>query len=192
MQYIHCVNGYNNSLYLIRDSKDNYFNEEAGIFIGSSINIAKLENETINSLTDLNETEKDILRNLSKYKGIKAEEHFEKIVNKSIFSPEKVKSINEKVYEIYAEKMKEAFHLIKYYNKNYSVHGYSFDLNLLTVFVKYYGMDNYTSEISSFVRRRTTINYMLLSYYFLNLKNDNINQKKLWSRIVLSLSLIHI
>ena len=186
-QYIHCVNGYNNSLYLIRDSKDKYFNENAGIFIGSSINIAKLENETINSLTELNEAEKDILRNLSHYIDKYAVDYFEKIENKTIFSPEKVKSINKKVYEIYEKKMKDVFDLKEYYNKKYSVHGFSFDLNLLTVFVKYYGMDYYTNEVRSFVAgKKNTINYMLLSYYFLNMKNDNINQKKLWSRIVLS------
>ena len=150
-QYIHCVNGYNNSLYLIRDSKDKYFNENAGIFIGSSINIAKLENETINSLTELNEAEKDILRNLSHYIDKYAVDYFEKIENKTIFSPEKVKSINKKVYEIYEKKMKDVFDLKEYYNKKYSVHGFSFDLNLLTVFVKYYGMDYYTNEVRSFV-----------------------------------------
>ena len=39
-EYIYCVNGYHNSIYLLRDTNDPHFNEHAGIFIGSSINIA--------------------------------------------------------------------------------------------------------------------------------------------------------
>lgn len=188
-EYIYCVNGYHNSIYLLRDTNDPHFNEHAGIFIGSSINIAKLEESTIKNLTldGIDEKDRDILKNLSHYIGEEAIKHYKKIENETYFSPEKVKSINKQVYDMYREKMKHDFQLDDFNNKPYSVHGFSFDLNLLTFYVKYYKMDDYLNKAKDFILgKKNTIDYMLLSYYFLNLKSDNTNQKKLWSRIALS------
>ena len=127
------------------------------------------------------------MKNLSHYIGEEAIKHYKKIENETYFSPEKVKSINKQVYDMYREKMKHDFQLDDYNNKPYSVHGFSFDLNLLTFYVKYYKMDDYLNKAKDFILgKKNTIDYMLLSYYFLNLKSDNTNQKKLWSRIALS------
>ena len=185
-EFIHCVNGFHNKTYLLRDEKNPEFNDNAGIFIGSSINLFQLEKD-IDSLINITDEERDTLKNLSKYKGNEAIEYYKKIENETLLPPEAVERINKEVYEKYYNEMKSYFELRGYDSNNNSIHGFSFDLNLLTFFVKYKGIGNYLKEVKNFiVGHNDKINYNLLSYYFLNLKSDNYVQKKLWSRIVLS------
>ena len=172
-EYIHCVNNYNNSVYLIRNDKDQYFNENAGIFIGSSINIAKLNESLINSFSISGDNKKILIKLIGKYGKIA--EQFYKNTSFS-FTQDEIKNINEQVYKTYSEEMKNYFDLKKDY-------GYSFYLTLLTFFVKYYKMDKYLEEVKDFLQKD---NLFLISYYFLNLKSDNYLQNKLWSMVTLS------
>ena len=175
-EYIHCVNNYNNSGYLIRNDKDPYFNENAGIFIGSSINIGKLDKELISTFSISNIDKANLIKLVGKF-DTEAESLYKNITFH--FTSDQINNINEQVYKNYSEKMKNFFDLKVDY-------GYSFNLTLLTFFVKYYGMNKYLEEAKTYLQKIDNNNLFLLSHYFLNLKSDNYPQKKLWSMITLS------
>lgn len=181
-QYIHCVNNYSNATYLAHDDKDDYFNQNAGVSIGSSINIAKFTKEFINTnLSKLKETDKaNLIKLIDKY-GDEAE-----AIHKNItfdFSLDEINYINEKVYEEYYKEMMDYFEPLSLRKKNY---GFSFELNLLTFFVKYYGMNDYLSQAKECLQENKNSNLLLLSYFFLNIRSVYYNQKKLWSLVTLS------
>ena len=175
-EYIHCVNNYNNSGYLIRNNKDPYFNENAGIFIGSSINIGKLDKELISTFSIYNIDKANLIKLVGKF-DTEAESLYKNITFH--FTSAQINNMNEQVYKNYSEKMKNFFDLKVDY-------GYSFNLTLLTFFVKYYGMNKYLEEAKTYLQKIDNNNLFLLSHYFLNLKSDNYPQKKLWSMITLS------
>jgi hypothetical protein len=60
---------------------------------------------------------------------------------------------------------------------------YNLEMCLLTFFVKFYGMFDYLEESKQYLRKQQI--YML-AYYFLNIKNSNYIQNKLWNLITLS------
>ena len=179
-EYIHCINGYSNSAYLLRDTKNPYFNDNAGIFIGSSINLGKLNPEFIEkNLTGLNRNTREILKNLS---GIVGDEAENKYINLTLnltlnLTDDETNYINEKVYNYYEVFMRSNFTLDK---KNLT---FSFKLNLLAFYVKYYGMDNYINEALKYF---SSNNLYVFSYFLLNIKSDNYNQRKLSSMVSLS------
>ena len=182
-EYIHCVNDYYNTTYLLRDQKDEYFNQNVGIFIGSSIDIGHLTNECIsNNLVDLkNEDIKNLQKLTGKY-GKEAEDLFPKITFN--FTLDEINYINEQIYKVLYEEMLKFFDIEHEKGKN--DYGISFEINLLTFFVKYYGMMDYLIEAKNILNENTNNNLQLLSYYLLNIKSDNYYQKKLWSQVTLS------
>ena len=60
---------------------------------------------------------------------------------------------------------------------------YNLEICLLTFFVKFYGLFDYLEESKNYLRNQQI--YML-AYYFLNIKNSNYIQNKLWNLITLS------
>ena len=184
-EYIHCVNNYYNSTYLLRDQKDDYFNGKAGIFIGSSINLGALKKEYIlNNLTNLSSTERDKLLNITGQTGIDAEKIYSNITFN--FTLEDINYINKQVYTLYHKEMLEFFNLDNLTNLRLENYGYTFEITLLTFFVKYYNMTKYLHEVQQILKENTNNNLRLLSNYFLNFGSDNYFQKKLWSMIALS------
>ena len=184
-EYIHCVNNYYNSTYLLRDQKDDYFNKNAGIFIGSSINLGRLTEDFIsNNLTKLNGTDRDNLIQLIDQFGEKAEQIYSNITFN--FTLNEIDYINEQVYTLYYKEMLEFFDLDNERNLRLENYGYTLKITLLTFFVKYYGMMDYLHEVQQILKENTNNNLILLSNYFLNIPSDNYYQKKLWSMTALS------
>ena len=181
-EYIHCVNGYHNSTYMIHEQKDDYFNKNSGVFIGSSIDLGHLTNDCINyNLSDLKELDKEKLKNLTKKLGTEAEEVFSKTTFN--FTLKEINYINKQLYQVLYKEMIEFFELNKNGKKNY---GYSFELNLLTFFVKYYGLMDYLLEVKNILKDEKINNLQSLSDYFLHMLSDNYFQRKLWSQVILS------
>ena len=177
-EYIHCVNQFYNSTYFLKYDKDPYFYENSGILIGSSINLGKLKEDFIkNNLTELSVDKSELIKLIGKF-GEEAESINEKLSLN--FTKRDVNYINEKVYEKYLIEMKDFFGLDKGLSK---IYGFSFELNLLTFFVKYYGMEKYLLEAKKCLESG---DLFLLSYYFLNLKSDNYVEQKLRSMVTLS------
>ena len=177
-EYIHCVNNFYNSTFLLRE-KDPYFNQNAGIFIGSSINLGKLSEEFIsNNLTELDETDINTLL-LIRNKFDKDAEDIIKNISLDL-SVKEINYINEQVYEQYYKEMIEFFESNEKGEKKKLEYGYNFEINLLTFYVKYYGMDIYLNEVKNLLFENPN-DLFLLSYFFINIKSDNYLQKKLWS-----------
>ena len=106
-EYIHCVNNFYNSTFLLRE-KDPYFNQNAGIFIGSSINLGKLSEEFIsNNLTELDETDINTLL-LIRNKFDKDAEDIIKNISLDL-SVKEINYINKQVYNQYYIEMKKYF-----------------------------------------------------------------------------------
>ena len=185
IEYVHCVNGYHNKTYLLRDKKDDNFNQKAGIFIASSIDIAYLKKEFINTnFTLLDSTQKEILNNLTEKYGKDAEDLFPKMPLNLTFK--QTNEINLKVYQLYYREMLDFFHLGNKTDSDKKYYGYNFEINLLTFFVKYYGKMDYLIEAKNILDENIGNNLQFLSYYFLNMKSDNYYQRKLWSQVTLS------
>lgn len=186
-EFIHCVNGYHNSTYLSKNSKDPYFKENSGVIIGSSINLGKLNEDFINNnLTNLNKDDRDKLIKLIGKFGKDAELIFDNITFN--FTENEINYINKQVYDKYYIEMKKKFHLEK---ASIGQNKYSIELALLTFFVKYYEMDKYLLEANKYLNAKGN-NLFLLSYFFLNLRSDNYLQKKLWSIVTLGSDIFYI
>ena len=190
-EYIHCVNNYSNSTFLLRDSKDPYFNENAGVFIGSSINIGKLNKDFIrNNLANLTELKPNDIEKMINLTGVFGEKAEKIIVNITFnFTSDEINYINEKVYEQYLIEMRQFFELDKILKSDLEYSLYSFELNLLTFYVKYYGMDKYLNEAKECLllnMEDNHVNFFAISYFFLNLKSQYYTQRKLWSLVALS------
>ena len=175
-EFIHCINGYSTSTYIIKENGEDFF-KNSGIFIGSSIDLGKLSEDFINTnLTSLNKGLLNKLVSLSGKFGEEAEEIFNTSGSFSI-SDFEIKIINKAVYSYYYSEMK------KYYNIDKIKINYSLEMCLLTFFVKFYGLYNYLEESKKLLDNNQLNS---LAYYFLNIKNTNYIQNKLWNIITLS------
>ena len=175
-EFIHCINGYSTSAYIIKDNGEEFF-RRSGIFIGSSIDLGKLSTDFIeNNLNSLSPETKNILYTFSEKFGDEAEKILNLMGGFSL-NNEEIDIINEAVYSFYSNEMKE-----KYLDKK-KITSYSLEMCLLSFFVKYYGLDTYLSEVKKYIDSEQ---FYFLAYYFLNLKGDNYVQRKLWALITLS------
>lgn len=174
-EFIHCINGYSQSAYLIKENGEEFY-RNSGIFIGSSIDLGKLSIDFINSnlyLLDYNTKEK-----LRRFSG-KFGEEAELIYNTTgIFSLSdfEINIINTVVYSYYFPLMQNYYGIEKIKNHN-------LEMCLFTFYVKFYGLNNYLEETRNYVSNQQLY---ILSYYFQNIKNSIYIQNKLWSLLALS------
>ena len=173
-EFIHCINGYSTSTYIIKENGEDFY-QNSGIFIGSSVDLGKLSPDLINNMTYLDERIKDKLKLISGKIGEDAENYFNNSDGNFTLNYNDINIINENVYSHYLSEM---------YNY-YEVDNLSYNLEicLLTFFVKFYGLFDYLEESKNYLRNQQI--YML-AYYFLNIKNSNYIQNKLWNLITLS------
>lgn len=173
-EFIHCINGYSYSTYIIKENGEDFY-ENSGIFIGSSVDLGKLSPELINNMTYLDERIKDKLKAISGKFGEEAENYFNNSGGNFTLNQNDINIINENVYSYYLSEMHN------YYEVNNL--SYNLEMCLLTFFVKFYGLFSYLDESKNYLRLQQI--YML-SYYFLYIKNSNYIQNKLWHIITLS------
>ena len=173
-EFIHCINGYSLSTYIIKDIND-YFYQNSGIFIGSSIDLGKLTEDFINSTPLKKETKAKLLKVSGKF-GEEAELLYNSSEGYFTLSENEIDIINEEVYTYYLSELKNSF-------VNEKIKSYTLEMCLLTFFVKFYKLDSFLSEARNYVASEQ---YYMLSFYFLNIKNDKYIQNKIWSLLALS------
>ena len=174
-EFIHCINNYSLSTYLITDNGED-FSKQSGIFIGSSIDLGKLSIDFINTnLTLLSQETRDKLIAVSGKFGEEAKILYNSTGNFELRADE-IDIINEKVYSFY-------FTLMQNYYGPEKIKSHSLEMCLFTFFVKFYGINSYLEETKNYVGNEQL--YML-AFYFLNLNNENYYQNKLWTLIALS------
>ena len=173
-ELIHCINGYSNKIYIIKENED-YFYKNSGIFIGSSIDIGKLSKDFINSNLNIDNDTKSTLLEFSGKFGEEAEQIYKSKANFTL-NDDYIDNINEAVYSLYFSEMKD------YYNRA-KIKSLGLEMCLLTFYVKFYGLENYLLQSRIHVENE---HLYLLSYYFLNLKNNNYIQNKLWNLLTIS------
>ena len=180
-EFIHCINGYSLSTYINKDI-DDYFYQNSGIFIGSSVDLGKLTEDFINeNLTSLSRKTIEKLINISGKFGEEAELFFNSSEGNFTLDSEEVDIINEAVYSFYAEQLNNSV-------MNGKMKCYTLEMCLNTFYVKFYGLDNYITEARNYALNEQ---YYMLSFYFLNIKNDQYIQNKIWSLLALSSTTIN-
>ena len=178
-EFIHCINGYSQSTYIIKENGE-YFYQNSGIFIGSSIDLGKLSIDFINSnLYLLDNNIKDKLRSFSGKFGKEAEKIYN-TTGKILLDDFQINIINTAVYSYYFPLMQNYYGIEKIKNHN-------LEMCLLTFYVKFYGLNNYLEETQNYVSNEQLY---FLAYYFLNIKNSIYIQNKLWTLLALSSSQI--
>ena len=178
-EFIHCINGYSLSTYLIRENGA-YFSENSGIFIGASIDLGKIPMDILNTtLSSLSQETGDKLMAVSGKFGKEAEALYN-TTGKFTLTDREIDIINEKVYSYYFTQMQLFYGIDK-------IKIHSLEMCLLTFYVKFFGFDDYLEESKNYVVNEQLYN---LAYYFLNIKNGIYYQNKLWTLIALSSSVI--
>lgn len=174
-EFIHCINGYSQSTYIIKENGE-YFYQNSGIFIGSSIDLGKLTPKFINSsLSLLDENLKEKLLSFSGKFGEEAEQIYNTTGNFTLDN-KTINYINNEVYSLYYTSMQDFYGISK-------IKSHSLEMCLLTFFVKFYQLNNYLDDSKYHVVNE---HLYMLAYYFLNIKNSIYIQNKLWTLIALS------
>ena len=176
-EFIHCINGYSQSTYLIKEKGEDIY-KDFGIFIGSSINLGKLTCAFINeNLTLLDEKLKDKLCNLTEKVGEEAEQIFNTTGNFTLDN-KTINYINKVVYSFYYSQMQAYYGIEK-------IKSHNLEMCLLTFYAKFYNLGIYLDDSKIHVINE---HLYMLAFYFLNIKNNLYIQNKLWTLLALSSS----
>ena len=174
-KFIHCINGYSTSTYIIKENGEEFY-KKSGIFIGSSIDLGKLTKEFIE--TNLSSLEQDLKEKLISLCG-KFGEDAELIYNTTgnfTLNNKTINDINNAVYSFYYSQMQNYYGIEK-------IKSHNLEMCLLTFYAKFYQLDSYLEDSKTHVINE---HLYMLAYYFLNIKNDNYIQNKLWTLLALS------
>lgn len=179
-EFIHCINGYSLSTYMMSEFDDIFF-KNTGIFIGSSIDLGKLSKDFINNnLSSLDYNTREKLLSVSGKLGEEAAELYN-TTGYFTLTDKEVDIINQAVYSYFLTEM-------KIYFINEKLKSYTLEICLLTFFAKFFGLSHYLEEARYYVVNEQ---YYMLSFYFLNIKNNNYFQSKIWTLLALSSTTIN-